>query len=146
MEHFYSTVGITGCKKIFGVNIKLSHLSAHVVNSLLRENRKYIPICFNGKKGFKKCNLPDFKFYLDKLNNDIPYGAMFILYLITALNTIKSKENLTVHHMRKLISSLSVIKFKIWRVTFLKSFLPLKHFGMVFRFSCNRRFTTCALR
>ena len=36
--------------------------------------------------------------------------------------------------------------YKIWRVTFLKSFLPLKKFGMVFRFSRNRRFTTCALR
>ena len=32
--------------------------------------------------------------------------------------------------------------------TILKSFffLPLKNFGMVFRFSRNRRFTTCALR
>ena len=27
----------------------------------------------------------------------------------------------------------------------MKSFLPLKNFGMVFRFSRNRRFTTCAL-
>ena len=38
------------------------------------------------------------------------------------------------------------IKFKIWRVTFLKSFLPLKNFGMVFRFSRHRWFTKCALR
>ena len=44
-------------------------LSAHVVNRLLRENRKSIPNVFNGKKTFKKCNSPDFKFYLDKLNN-----------------------------------------------------------------------------
>ena len=44
------------------------------------------------------------------------------------------------------ISQLTGIKFKIWRVTFLKSLLPLKNFGMVFRFSSNGRLTTCALR
>ena len=48
---------------------KLSHLSAHVVNRLLCENRKYISNFFNGKKLFKKCNPPDFRFYPDKLNN-----------------------------------------------------------------------------
>ena len=40
-----------------------------LVNRLLRENRKSTPVVFNGKKTFKKCNPPDFKFYLDKLNN-----------------------------------------------------------------------------
>ena len=30
----------------------LSHLSAHVVNCLLRENRKFIPNVLNGKKTF----------------------------------------------------------------------------------------------
>ena len=39
------------------------------VNGLLRENRKFDPIVFNGKKTFKKCNLPNLKFYLDKLND-----------------------------------------------------------------------------
>ena len=37
----------------------LSHLSAHVVNRLLPENRKTIP-------NLKKCNPPDFKFYPNK--------------------------------------------------------------------------------
>ena len=32
------------------------------------------------------------------------------------------------------------------RVTFLKSFLPLKEIEMDFRFSRKKRFTTCALR
>ena len=44
------------------------------------------------------------------------------------------------------ISELTGLKFWIWRVTFLKRFLPLKNFGTVFRFSCNRRFTTCEPR
>ena len=46
-----------------------SLICAHVVNGLLREKRKSIPNCFNGKKTFQKCNPPDFKFYLGKLNN-----------------------------------------------------------------------------
>ena len=60
---------------------------------------------------------------------------------------LKSKETLTLHCMGKIFISLFTgIKFRIWRVTFLKSFLPLKHFGMDFRFLRNRRFTTCPLR
>ena len=39
-----------------------------------------------------------------------------------------------------------MIKFKIWRVTILKSLLQLKQFGMDFQFSRNKRFTTFALR
>ena len=58
------------------------------------------------QKTFKKSNPPDFRFYLDKLNNkNLPH---------------------MVH-----ISSLAGIKFKIWRVAFFKSFLSLKNFGMV---------------
>ena len=48
----------------------------------------------------------------------------------------KSKENLTLHHVGNFFTK---IKFKIWRVTFLKSFLPLKNFGIDFQFSRNRR-------
>ena len=33
----------------------MSHLSVHVVNRLLRENRKSIPKFLSGKKLFKKC-------------------------------------------------------------------------------------------
>ena len=58
----------------------LSHLSAHVINRLLRENQKSIQNVFNGKKLFKNVTHPDFKFYLGKLNNKkkFPYGAMLI--------------------------------------------------------------------
>ena len=38
-----------------------SHLCAHVVNRLLRENRKSIPKFLSRKKTLKKCNRPDFK-------------------------------------------------------------------------------------
>ena len=36
---------------------KLSHLSVHVVNRLLRENRKSIPKFFHGKKSLKNVTL-----------------------------------------------------------------------------------------
>ena len=35
---------------------------------------------------------------------------------------------------KTVINKLTGIKFKIWRVTFFKSYLPLKNFGMDFRF------------
>ena len=67
--------------------------------------------------------------------------------VFSALNNTKKAKKLTLHHIGKIfISLLTRIKFKIWRVTFLKSFLPSKNSGMVFRFSHNRPFTTCALR
>ena len=37
--------------------LKLSHLSAHVVNRLLRENRKTIPKCLSGKTLLKNVTL-----------------------------------------------------------------------------------------
>ena len=38
----------------------MSHLSAHVVNRRLRENRKTILKFLSGKNTFQKCNPPDF--------------------------------------------------------------------------------------
>ena len=64
-----------------------------------------------------------------------------------SFNAVKTDTKLTLHHMGKIfIIYLTKIKFKIWKVTFFKSFLPLKCFGMDFRFSRNRQFTMCALR
>ena len=73
---------------------------------------------------------------------------MLILRLFSPLNnTKKQQKKLTLHHMGKFfISLLTGIKFKILRVTLLKSFVPLKNFETVLRFSRNRQFTTCALR
>ena len=68
--------------------------------------------------------------------------SIFVLF-----NAVKTDKKLTLHHMGKnFMVKLTKIKFKIWRVTLLKSFLPLNVFGMDFRFSRNRRFTTCAMR
>ena len=51
--------------------------------------------------------------------------------VFTALNSTKSKENLTLHHMGKYFISLPTgIKFKIWRVTFLKIFYHLIFLGL----------------
>ena len=49
--------------------LNLSHLSVHVVNRLLRKNRKPIPKFLSGKKTLKKCNPPDFKFYPSKFTD-----------------------------------------------------------------------------
>ena len=59
------------------------------------------------------------------------------LFQVTALNNTKkkSKDNLTLHHMGKIFSSqFIVIKFIIWRVTFLSSFLLLKILGWTYGF------------
>ena len=45
----------------------LSYLSAHLVNRLLRENRKSIQIVLSGKKTSKKCSPPDFELYPSEL-------------------------------------------------------------------------------
>ena len=47
----------------------LSHVSAHVVNGLLRENQKTTPKLLSGKKTIKK--FLNFKFYLSKLTDKI---------------------------------------------------------------------------
>ena len=64
-------------------------------NRLLRENRKSIQNVFNGKKLFKRCNPPDFKFYLDKLNNKkIPTwcNVKFVSVFTALTNTKKAKK------------------------------------------------------
>ena len=65
-----------------------------MVNRLLPENRKYIPNVFNGKKTFQKCNPPDFKFYLDKLNNKIfpIWCNVNFVSVFTALNNTKKQQ------------------------------------------------------
>ena len=72
---------------------------------------------------------------------------LIFLSVFTVLNsTKKSKENLTLHHMGKnLLVNLLRYNFKSGGLNFWKVFLPLKIFGMDFRFSRNRRFTKCAL-
>ena len=77
----------------------MSHLSAHVVNRLLRENRKSIPNCFNNKKlFFLKFNSPDFKFYLDKLNNkNTPIWCnVKFMSVFTALNNINKQRKFNI--------------------------------------------------
>ena len=48
----------------------MSHLSAPVVNRLLRENRKTILKIFKSLETFQKCNPPDFKFYPSKSTDE----------------------------------------------------------------------------
>ena len=51
--------------------LTLSHLSAHVVNRLLRENRKTILKILNGKKLFKNVTLQILNFFPSKLADKI---------------------------------------------------------------------------
>ena len=44
------------------------------------------------------------------------------LCFFVLLNAVKTDTKLTMHHIRKILLLNSKIKFKIWRVTFLKSF------------------------
>ena len=69
-----------------------------MVNRLLPENLKYIPNYFNGKKVFQKCNPPDFKFYLDKLNNKIfpIWCNVNFVSVFTALNNTKKQRKLNI--------------------------------------------------
>ena len=41
----------------------------HIMFALFLENRKSNPKFLSGQKTLKKCNPPDFKFYLAKLTN-----------------------------------------------------------------------------
>ena len=43
----YIVLNYPGETEIYNQNFTLSHLSAHVVNRLLHENRKFIPKYFN---------------------------------------------------------------------------------------------------
>ena len=72
---------------------------------------------------------------------------IFLCFFFEQCKAVKTDKKLTLHNIRKIFSiELTGMKFKIWRVTFFKSFLPLKHFGMDFRCLCNRQFTTCTMR
>ena len=63
------------------------------------------------------------------------FFCFFVLF-----NAVNRDTKLTLHHMEKFFIILfTKIKFKIWRVTFLKRFLPLKMFGMDFWFSHKTR-------
>ena len=71
-----------------------SHLSAHMVNRLLCENRKSIPKSFNGKKLLKNITLQIFKIYLGKLSNKrfLLRGNVNFVCVFTALNNTKKKQ------------------------------------------------------
>ena len=74
-----------------------------------------------------------------------PVCLFFVLF-----NAKKTVSKLTLHHMGKIFNiRFGKIRFGIWRVTVLKSFilfLPRENFWMDLRFLCSGRFTTCALR
>ena len=76
---------------------------------------------------------------LDPNNRIMPnFLCFFVLF-----NAVKTDAKLTLHHMGKILMVKFIkIKYKNRRVTFLKSFLPLKRFGMDFLFLRKRRFTT----
>ena len=54
-------------------------------------------------------------------------NVKFSLFFFVLLNAVKPVDiQLTLHHIRKILLSNIKIKFKIWRVTFLKSFFTIK--------------------
>ena len=96
-----------------------------MVNRHLRENRKTIPIFLCRKKLTKNVTLQILKFYPSKLTNkNFPqYGVMLNFLCFLYFNAVKTDTKLTLHHMGKVFINLfNKIRFKIWRVIFLKHF------------------------
>ena len=84
----------------------VSHLSAHVVNRLLCENRKSIPISFNGKKLFKNVTLQILNFILISWIIElfpIWCNVNFVSAFI-ALNNTKKQRKFNIHHTWKILS------------------------------------------
>ena len=69
----------------------------YIMFTLFSEKRKSIPYFLIGKKPFQNCNPPDFKFYLDKLNNKkIPiWCKVNFESVFTAINSIKKQRKQT---------------------------------------------------
>ena len=82
---------------------------ARVKSSISRKPEDH-PKILSGKKLFK-------------------YGVMLnFLCFFVLFNAVKTDTKLTLHHIgKKIIIQLIKIKFKIWRVTFLKSFFTIKN-------------------
>ena len=61
---------------------------------LFPENWKSIPNFLSSKKTLKKCNLPDFKFYLSKYANKKKNPHMVLCYFEAFLIEKKQRHNL----------------------------------------------------
>ena len=84
-------------------------------------------------RNFSKMYIPlDFKFYLVSwIIKIFPVNFESFHCNKQYKKAAKTDPKLTLHHMGKnCISELTEIKFKIWRVSFFKSFLPLRNFGI----------------
>ena len=79
----------------------LSHLSVHVVNRLLRENRKSIPKFLSGKKLFKNVTVQILNFIPISLIKVLPIwrNVKFLCFFVL-FNAVKIDIKLTLHHMR----------------------------------------------
>ena len=94
------------CILRWGLFNSVSSQCAHGKSSLVRKSVVH-PKSFNGKKNFLKINPPDFKFYVDKLNNKIfpIWCNVNFVSVFTALNNTKKQTKLTSHHMGKIFIS-----------------------------------------
>ena len=68
----------------------------------------------------------------------------FVSSRICSKNYCRDKGHKTKYWGEILSVDLLQIKFGIWRVTFWKSFLPMKNYGMDFRFSGNNENIKCS--
>ena len=100
----------------------LSHLSAHVVNRLLRENRKTIPKFLSGKKTFQKYNPPDFKFYPSELTHTSRKLLRIKVTPDLHLTYRKKGGNLGLVLKMKNITCLSIVLTKHVKYTYLQLF------------------------
>ena len=81
-----------------------------------------------------------------KVEFSVLFSFFFFFFFFFAL--FKAEKTAIKINITPYGENLNMIRFGIWRVTFLKSFflfLPLENIGMDLRFQCSGRFTTCEL-
>ena len=72
-----------------------------------------------------------------------PYNGVMLILRLFSVNIKRKGKSLKIIITQYGEVKLIEIKFEIWRVTFFKSFLPLKIYGIDFRFSRNNEIIKC---
>ena len=74
------------------------------------------PNFFNCKKTSKKCNPPDFKFYLGKLNNKKFPHIVYNVNFVSVFTALKGKDyKNTLEFCLKVFANLKILKQTAWK-------------------------------
>ena len=104
MQRFRCAFSTTLKYKCMSHLTSLSHLSAHIVNRLLRENRKSIPKFLSGKQLLKNVTFQILNFIPVSLIKVLPIWCNFkFLCFFVLFNALKTDIKLKLHHMRNFL-------------------------------------------